>query len=163
LTHRCASHPSNSQEKGARGRRSYRPAMRSCIGRQRAGCWATVGPLHRLDTARAAAARGRHLEAASTWLGGFSLLPGCQHGWCWCLGKLGFNGDHCARLRTATGALRRAPSISTHMGRADGPFCGVVRTCGGEGMRQGGYGSRAGSRGGRGSGPQSLAGLCSAV
>ena len=44
----------------------------------------------------------------------------------------------------------------------DGPFCGVVRTCGGEGMRQGGYGSRAGSRGGRGRGPQSLAGLCSA-
>jgi hypothetical protein len=62
----------------------------------------------------------------------------------------------------ATTAHRRAPLISTHLRRADAPFCGVVRTCGGEGMRQGGYGSRAGSRGGRGRGPQSLAGLCSA-
>ena len=61
-----------------------------------------------------------------------------------------------------TGAACEAPPISTPLERADRPLCGAVHTCGGEGMRQGGYGSRAGSRGGRGRGPQSLAGLCSA-
>ena len=58
---------------------------------------------------------------------------------------------------------RRAPSISTHLGRANQPICGMVHMCGDTDMRHGDCGSRAGSRGGRGDGLQPAAGLCSAV
>jgi hypothetical protein len=106
-----------SRRKGARGYCCYRWAIRSCTGRQRAGCWATVGPLHRLGIASGAAARGRRLEAATTWPGGFTLISGGQYGWFRCSGKLGCNGGRCARSCAATGAVRQAPSISTRLGR----------------------------------------------
>ena len=116
-----------------------------------------------MGTACAAAARGRRLEAATTWPGGLAVLYGGRYGWSWCLGKLGCNGGCCAWPCTATGAACRAPSISTHLGRADRPICGMVHMCGDKGMRQGDYGSRVGSRGGRGDGLQPAAGLCLAV
>jgi hypothetical protein len=162
LTHRCSSHPSTSQE------RSSGPSLLS-TGKPLVHWAATCGLL---GNSGAAPSSGHRVWCCRSWSpsggchhrpGGFTFLSGGQYGWFRCSGKLGCNGGRCARPCAATGAVRRAPSISTHLGRANQPICGMVHMCGDTDMRHGDYGSRAGSRGGRGDGLQPAAGLCSAV
>ena len=162
LTHRCSSHPSTSQE------RSSGPSLLS-TGKPLVHWAATRGLL---GNSGAAPSSGHRVWCCRSW----SPSGGCHHMTWWLYFSLWWSvwlvpllGQAWVQWRALCEAVRgdrsgrRAPSISTHLGRANQPICGMVHMCGDTDMRHGDCGSRAGSRGGRGDGLQPAAGLCSAV
>ena len=162
LTHRCSSHPSTSQE------RSSGPSLLS-TGKPLVHWAATRGLL---GNSGAAPSSGHRVWCCRSW----SPSGGCHHMTWWLYFSLWWSvwlvpvlGQAWVQWRALCEAVRgdrsgrRAPSISTHLGRANQPICGMVHMCGDTDMRHGDCGSRAGSRGGRGDGLQSAVGLCSAA
>ena len=90
--------------------------MRSCSGRQRAGCWATVGPLYRLVTACAAAARGLHRQAASGWHSAKTMSLRRRHDRHRCWAQPRRQGGGFRRPRAATWAPRPLHRILMPLG-----------------------------------------------
>ena len=160
LTHRCSSHPSCSQE------RSSGPSLVST--RNPLVQWAATCEL--LGNSGAAPSSGHRV-----WRHRFRLPSGgCSYLTWWFGCALWVSVWLVPVLRASVGAVgaavrgRARPQewptellqFRLTLGCADRPICGVVHMCGDQGLRQGGNRSRAGRRGGRGSGRQPMVGLC---
>jgi hypothetical protein len=167
LTHSCSSHPSRSQE------RSSGPSVLP-MGNLLVHWAATRGLLGNSGAALSFGQRGG--RCCSWWpSGGCCYMDGWfgYDSWLspWLApvlgqalrGKLRRNGGRCTRPCAATGALRRAPPISTLLGVRDRLIYGMKCTCGDKDMWQSGNRSRVGSCGGRGNVLQPAARLCSAA
>ena len=125
---------------------SYRPAMRSCIGRRRARRCSSKAPLHRYGCRGGCDACGLHRQAASGWHSAKTMSLSRRHDRHQCWDQPRRQGGGVQRPWAATWAPRPLHQIFMRLGLSLAAEMRLAKRRGAKGTRSGERWGRAGKR-----------------